>query len=170
VVLYSKTTFIWIQTMSVIIWVYTRTMNAQLSVYISYFLLINLDIKVSAHDAFSGKTCINSGTFKPGSGGINRCGRSKHSDCSLSWPRLSRGGKSMSITFTFGAKYLTGMVTSAPPSETFSLIKNNILRQSRNYKDHFENSNFWGRWRWSCDIQFHSNAVHINVEFCLSFY
>jgi hypothetical protein len=49
-------------------------MNAQLSVYISYFLLINLDIKVSAQDAFSGKTCINSGTFKPGSGGINRCG------------------------------------------------------------------------------------------------
>jgi hypothetical protein len=25
--------------------------------------------------------------------GINRCGRGKHSDCSLFWPRLSRGGK-----------------------------------------------------------------------------
>jgi hypothetical protein len=34
-----------------------------------------------------------------------------------------------SFTFTFGAKYLTGMVTSVPPCETFSLIKNNILHQ-----------------------------------------
>ena len=32
-----------------------------------------------------------------------------------------------SFTVTFGAKYLTGMVTSVPPCETFSLIKNNIL-------------------------------------------
>jgi hypothetical protein len=47
-----------------------------------------------------------------------------------------------SFTVTFGSKYLTGMVTSIPPSETFSLIKNNILRQSKNYKNHFENSNF----------------------------
>ena len=43
---------------------------------------------------------------------------------------------------TFGAKYLTGMVTSIPHYETFSLIKNNILHQSTNYKKHFENSNF----------------------------
>ena len=28
----------------------------------------------------------------------------------------------------------------------FSLIKNNILHQSKNYKNHFENSNFWGMW------------------------
>ena len=27
------------------------------------------------------------------------------------------------FTITFGAKYLTGMVTSVPPYETFSLIK-----------------------------------------------
>jgi hypothetical protein len=27
------------------------------------------------------------------------------------------------FTVTFGAKYLTGMVTSVPPYETFSLIK-----------------------------------------------
>ena len=45
-----------------------------------------------------------------------------------------------SFTATFGAKYLTGMVTSVPPYETFSLIKNNILHQSKNYKNHFENS------------------------------
>jgi len=29
-----------------------------------------------------------------------------------------------SFTITFGAKYLTGMVTTVPPYETFSLIKN----------------------------------------------
>jgi len=46
-----------------------------------------------------------------------------------------------SFTVTFGAKYLTGMVTSVPPYQTFSL-KNNILHQSKNYKNHFENSNF----------------------------
>ena len=44
-------------------------------------------------------------------------------------------------TITFGAKYLTGMVTSVAPYETFSLIKNNILHRSNNYKNHFENSN-----------------------------
>ena len=44
------------------------------------------------------------------------------------------------FTVTSGAKYLTGMVTIVPPYETFSL-KNNIL-QSKNYKNHFENSNF----------------------------
>jgi hypothetical protein len=46
-----------------------------------------------------------------------------------------------SFTVTFGATYLTGMVTSVPPYETFSHIKNNILHQSKNYKDHFEKSN-----------------------------
>jgi hypothetical protein len=51
-----------------------------------------------------------------------------------------------SFTVTFGAKYLTGMITSVPSSKTFSLIKNNILHQSKNYKNHFENSNFWGMW------------------------
>jgi hypothetical protein len=47
-----------------------------------------------------------------------------------------------SFTVTFGAKYLIGMVTSVPPYETFNLIKSNILHQSKNYKNHFENSNF----------------------------
>jgi hypothetical protein len=32
----------------------------------------------------------------------------------------------------FGAKYLTGRVTSVPPYD-------NILLQSKNYKNHFEN-------------------------------
>jgi hypothetical protein len=47
-----------------------------------------------------------------------------------------------SFTVTFGVKYLTDMVTSVPPSKTFSLIKNNIIHQSKNYKNHFENSKF----------------------------
>ena len=38
------------------------------------------------------------------------------------------------FTVTFGAKYVTGMVTSVPPYETFSLIENNILHQSKIYK------------------------------------
>jgi hypothetical protein len=69
--------------------------------------------------------------------GINSCGQSKHSDCSLFSPRLSRGGKiNDTVSVFFGAKYLTGMVTSVPLSETFSLIKNNILHHSKNYKNH----------------------------------
>ena len=51
-----------------------------------------------------------------------------------------------SFTVTFRAKYMTVMVTSVPPYETFSLIKKNILRLSKIYKNHFENSNFWGMW------------------------
>jgi hypothetical protein len=35
------------------------------------------------------------------------------------------------FTVTFGAKYLIGLVTSFSPYETFSLIKNNILHQSK---------------------------------------
>ena len=35
-----------------------------------------------------------------------------------------------SFTVTFGAKYLIGTVTSVPPYETFSFIKNNILHIS----------------------------------------
>ena len=66
-----------------------------------------------------------------------------------------------SFTVTFGEKYLTGMVTSVPLYETFSLIKKYILRQSKIYKNHFENSNFWG----TCDIQFDKYAVHINGDF-----
>jgi hypothetical protein len=38
------------------------------------------------------------------------------------------------------------MVTSVPPYETLSLIRKNIRRQSKIYKNHFENSNFWGIW------------------------
>jgi hypothetical protein len=47
-----------------------------------------------------------------------------------------------SLTVNFVAKYLTSMLASVPPYETFSLIKNNILHQSNIYKNHFENSNF----------------------------
>jgi hypothetical protein len=47
-----------------------------------------------------------------------------------------------SFTVTFGAKYFKGMVTSVPPYETFSLIKNNILHQSENYQNHNINRDF----------------------------
>jgi hypothetical protein len=40
-----------------------------------------------------------------------------------------------SFTVTFGAKYLTGMFTSVPPYETFSIIQENILHQSKNCKN-----------------------------------
>ena len=46
------------------------------------------------------------------------------------------------VSVTFGSKCLTGMVTSVPPYESFSLIKTNIFYQSKIYKNHFENSNF----------------------------
>ena len=73
------------------------------------------------------------------------------------------------FTVTFGAKYLTGMAIGVPPYETFSLIINNILHQSKLYKNHFENSKFLRyvtfRLRWPCDIQFHKYAVHINRDF-----
>jgi hypothetical protein len=51
-----------------------------------------------------------------------------------------------SFTFTFGAKCFTGMVTSVPSYEIFSLSTNIILHLSKNYKNQFENSNFWGMW------------------------
>jgi hypothetical protein len=51
-----------------------------------------------------------------------------------------------SFTITFDAQYLTGMVTSVPSYGTFSLINNHILLQSKNYNNHYENSNVWGMW------------------------
>ena len=71
-----------------------------------------------------------------------------------------------SFTATFGAKYLTGMVTSVPPPyETFSLIKNNILHQSKIYKNQKFLRYVTFRSRWSCDIQFQNYTVHINGDF-----
>jgi hypothetical protein len=73
--------------------------------------------------------------------GINSCGQSKHLDCFDHGYLEEEKSIIPSFTVTFGAKYLTGMVTSVTPYENFSLVKNNIL-QSKNYKNHFENSNF----------------------------
>ena len=74
-----------------------------------------------------------------------------------------------SFTVTFGAKYLTGMTTSVPPYETFSLIKNNILHQSEHYKNHLENSIFLSMLPLfhvgHVTYSFISNAVHINGYF-----
>jgi hypothetical protein len=71
-----------------------------------------------------------------------------------------------SFTVTFGAKYLTGMVTNVPPYENFSLTKNNILHQSKN------DTKITSKIQISKvrDIQFHKYAVHTNKDFCLSFY
>jgi hypothetical protein len=73
-----------------------------------------------------------------------------------------------SFTVTFEAKYLTSMVTSVPPYEIFSLIKNNMLFQSTLQKSlrklkFLRYVTFSSRW--SCDIQFHKYAVHINGDF-----
>jgi hypothetical protein len=70
--------------------------------------------------------------------GIHSCGQSKHSDYFDHGYLEEEKSMIYSFTVTFGAKYLTGMVTSLPPYETFSFIKNNILHQSKNFK----NSNF----------------------------
>ena len=74
-----------------------------------------------------------------------------------------------SFTVTFGAKYLTGMVTSVPPYETFSHSENDILHQSKKLQKSLRKFKclryvtFMSRW--SCDIQFHKYAVHINGDF-----
>jgi hypothetical protein len=65
-------------------------------------------------------------------------------------------------TGLFRISWLSSDSYCVPPYETFSLIKKNILSQSKIYKNHFEYSNFLG---WSCDIQFHKYAVHINGDF-----
>jgi predicted ABC-type sugar transport system permease subunit len=71
-----------------------------------------------------------------------------------------------SFTVTLGAKYLTGRVTSVPSYETFSLIKNNILHQS---KDVSLISLKTTKITWTIHhsegyLQFHKYAVHI--KFC----
>ena len=78
--------------------------------------------------------------------GINSCGRANIQIVHYFDHGYLEEEKSMidSFTITFGANYLTGMVTSVLPYETFSLIKNTIFHQSKIYKNHFENSNFLG--------------------------
>ena len=80
--------------------------------------------------------------------GIHRCGRSNIQIGHFVGHGYLEVEKSMihSFTITFGAIYLTGMVTRFPPYETFSLIKNSMLHQSKNYKNPIENSNFWCMW------------------------
>jgi len=46
------------------------------------------------------------------------------------------------FTVTFGAKYLTGMVTTVPPTKLSVLLKNNILLQSTIYKKSFRKFKF----------------------------
>ena len=48
-----------------------------------------------------------------------------------------------SFKVTFGAKYLTGIVTSVPHYEIVSLIKNNILHRSKNVLSYVFKRNFF---------------------------
>ena len=68
-----------------------------------------------------------------------------------------------SFTVTFGEKYLTGMVTIVPLYENFRFFKKNILRQSKIYKNHFENSNFWGTGMWPLGHVGHVTYSFINM-------
>ena len=75
---------------------------------------------------FIDSDCLYRGALSNGTvgTGINSCGRSKYLDCSFFYHGYLEEEKSMihSFTVTFGTKYLTGMVTSVPPYETFNLI------------------------------------------------
>ena len=66
------------------------------------------------------------------------------------------------FTVTFGAKYLTGMVTSVPPTKLSVLLRIIFFISLKTTKITSKNSNFQG---WSCDIQFHKYAVLINWNF-----
>ena len=64
----------------------------------------------------------------------------------------------LSFTVGFGAKYLTGMVTSVSPNEAFSLIKTIFFVSLKSSKvtskiQFLRYVTF--RSRWLCDIQFH---------------
>jgi hypothetical protein len=47
-----------------------------------------------------------------------------------------------SFTVTFGATYLTGMVTGVPPMKLSVLLKIIIFISLKTTKNHFKNSNF----------------------------
>jgi hypothetical protein len=67
-----------------------------------------------------------------------------------------------SFTVTFGANYLTGMVNSVHPYETFSLIKKTIFFISLKLQKSLRKFKLLRyvtfRLRWSCDIQFNKYA------------
>ena len=81
---------------------------------------------------------------------MNSCGRSKHSDCSFFLQRLSRGGKNQWYIVSqlpLEQNIWQAWLLVFPPTKlSVLLIKRNILHQSKKYKNHFENSNFWGMW------------------------
>jgi hypothetical protein len=92
-----------------------------------------------------------------GTVGIDRCGRSKHSDCSLFWPQLSRGGENQ--------WYIASLLLLEQniwqewslvffPTKLSVLLKSNFLHQSKKY------NNFWGMWPSG-----HVGHVFINMLF-----
>jgi hypothetical protein len=81
--------------------------------------------------------------------GINSGGRNKHSDCSFffttvisrrknRWYMVSQLLLEQNIWQTWLLVFL--------PTKLSVFLKQNILHQSKIYKNHFENSNFWGTW------------------------
>jgi hypothetical protein len=80
--------------------------------------------------------------------GINSCVRSKPSDSSLFWQRLFRGRKINATQFQLLLEYNiwpAWLLVFLPPKLSV-VLKINILHQSKDYKNHFENSHFWGMW------------------------
>ena len=80
--------------------------------------------------------------------GINSCGRSKHSDCSLFWPRLSRGGKINATQFQLFLEqniWPAWLLVFLSPKLSV-LLKIIFFISLKNYKNHFETSYFWGMW------------------------
>ena len=71
-----------------------------------------------------------------------------------------------SFTVTFGAKYLTGMVTSVPPYDSFSLIKNLCSSSVHKLQKSLRKFKFlrYVTFR-SRDAHIHKYAVHINGDF-----
>jgi hypothetical protein len=72
-----------------------------------------------------------------------------------------------SFTVSFGAKYLTGMVTSVSPSKLSILLNKKIfvsLKSSKIISKIQFLTYVTFRSRWSRDIQFHKYAVHINGD------
>jgi hypothetical protein len=72
-----------------------------------------------------------------------------------------------SFTVTFRAKYLTGMVISVPPYETFNLILKKVLRRSKIYKNHFEN-NWIMKWENVDSYKYKSCVDSVFYHICIA--
>ena len=76
------------------------------------------------------------------------------------------------VSVTFGEKYLTGMVTTVPPYQISVLLKIIFFISLKTTKitskiqiSEVCDLTLTFRSHWSCDIQFHKYAFHINRNF-----